>query len=285
MKYHSLFFSALLLFAPSLVFGACSVANLTRCLDSVCAINIGANPAARCQYCGTSSAGDPTRSTAMRNISAGTSSKYTISDKELKSAPKDAGERYIWGTKLCLEKVPGCTTDDVSDNYDSLIEQSCKAAGISAEMVGLAKKANVAKTQNTCSNEIESCIIDPKNCGANYGNCKSDADFDKYFSACSVANGGCESFLSNIRKTIDSARKKSLANESKLLSNIVAAYKSEREQKLSSAQSGCKNSKAKNDCVNSVCKNNMRNKCANNNEKEAAQNLCKFYDTACERLK
>ena len=89
MKVRDLIFFNVLLMAPTLVYGACSVANLTRCLDSVCAINIGANPAARCQYCGSSNAGEPTKSAGMKSISAGASAKYVISDKELKSAPTE----------------------------------------------------------------------------------------------------------------------------------------------------------------------------------------------------
>ena len=82
MKQRLMFFLIGFAFVPNTMFGACSVANLTRCLDSACAINIGANPAARCQYCGDSSAGTPTQSTAMKSISAGASAKYNISDKE-----------------------------------------------------------------------------------------------------------------------------------------------------------------------------------------------------------
>ena len=285
MKYNSLFFSISILFAPMVSFGACSVNNLTRCLDSVCAINIGANPAARCQYCGSASAGEPTKSTVMRNVSVGTSNKYTISDKELKKAPSDPGERYVWGTRLCLGKVAGCTPDDVTDIYDSLIEQSCRAAGISAEIKGLVKKVNSTKTQNTCSAEIESCVVDTTHCNADYKQCESDSDFDKHFSECSAVAVGCESFLSNIKKSLNSSRKTTLTNASKLLKNIVSAYQNDREQRLSNAKSGCKNNKATSDCVERVCKNNMRNKCADKNEQAAAKELCKFYDTACERLK
>jgi hypothetical protein len=285
MKYRSLTFSALLLFAPTLCFGACSVANLTRCLDSVCAINIGANPAARCQYCGTESAGEPSKSIAMRNVSAGTSTKYIVSDKELKKAPTSPGDRYVWATRICMEKVTGCSADDVSDNYDSLIEQSCKAAGITAEMKNLAQKVNKGKANATCATEIESCVVESKRCNADYKNCKSDSDFDKYLSECSTINNGCESFLSDIRNTLNASRKTAIANADKLLKNIVNAYKSDREQRLKTAQANCKNNKAFNDCVKRVCESNMRNKCGDKNEKTAAESLCNFYNTACERLK
>lgn len=285
MKYRLLFLTVNLFFAPTFVFGACSVSNLTRCLDSVCAINVGSNPAARCQYCGTESAGTPTKSNAMKGVSVGVSSKYNISDKELSTAPSAPGQRYAWGTRLCLEKLPDCDTDDVTKNYDKLIEQSCRAAGISAEMANLAKKVNTTKTQTICASEIESCVVDEKHCTANYKNCKSDSDFNNYFSQCAVVSTGCESFLTNIKNTLASFRKNSFANTEKLLNNIVSAYQSNRTQRLNVAQTGCKNSKAKNDCVKRVCENNMRKKCADTNEKSAAETLCKFYDTACENLK
>ena len=285
MKYKLLFLPTVCLFTPTLVFGACSTANLTRCLDSVCAINIGANPAARCQYCGTASAGEPTKSVAMRSVSVGTSNKYLVSEKELKNAPKDPGERYVWGTRLCIEKVSGCSPDDVSDVYDSLIEQSCKAAGIVSEMTNLAKKTNTAKAQSNCSTEIESCVVDEKHCNSDFNKCKTDSDFDKNLSECSVLSPGCESFLTDIRKSLNASRKTAIANSEKLLKNIVNAYQSNRKQRLTTAQTGCKNNKASTDCVERVCANNMRNKCGDRNEQAAAKELCKFYDTACERLK
>ena len=147
MKHSALFLVLGLVFVPTFSFGACSVANLTRCLDSACAINIGANPAARCQYCGSSAAGKPSTANVMKNISAGSVTKYILSDKELKKAPSDPGERYVWATKQCLKKLKDCTPDDVSDNYDSLIEKSCTAAGIAAEMTRLTDEAKIEKTQ------------------------------------------------------------------------------------------------------------------------------------------
>ena len=86
----------------------------------------------------------------------------------------------------------------------------------------------------------------------------------------------------------------------KLLKSIVESYKSAREQRLANAQQSCKSKKAFNECVARVCANNMRNKCgikldtvavsADKHEvvkveSTVAEQLCKFYDTACERLK
>ena len=246
---------------------------------------MGANPSARCQYCGTASAGNPTKSNAMKSISAGSSAKYTISDKELKKAPSDPGERYVWGTQKCLEKVSGCTPDDVSDNYDKLIEQSCRAAGISAEMANLTKKATKTKSQSACTNEISACMVDEKHCDGDYRKCESDSAFDKYFSDCSIASSGCDSFLSNIRKSLISTRKSMFASADKILEAIVNAHKNAREQKLALAKNSCKNSAAKNDCIDDICNKNMRNKCEVSYEKIIANELCKFYDIACERLR
>lgn len=287
MKIRDFIFFGCLFSMPTLVYGACSVANLTRCLDSVCAINIGANPAARCQYCGSASAGEPIKSNAIKSISVGTSTKYTISDKELRKAPSDPGERYVWGTKLCLQKVSECTPDDVSDNYDSLIEQSCRAAGILTEFEKLAQQTNEQKTSSSCSSEISACIINTNRCSADYRKCESDSEFDKYFSECSIASVGCEGYLNDIRANLISARDTSITNADRVLQTVIASYQSAREQKLAKAQASCKNNFALTDCIERVCKTNMRNKCAVGFEYEntVAEQLCKFYDTACERLK
>ena len=287
MKQRLMFFLIGFAFVPNTMFGACSVANLTRCLDSACAINIGANPAARCQYCGDSSAGTPTQSTAMKSISAGASAKYNISDKDLKKAPSDPGQRYVWATEQCLQKVSGCTPDDVTDNYDKLIEQSCTAAGISTQMASLAKKANTAKSKNACSDEISACVISDKHCFADYAQCKSDSDFDKMFSDCSVAATGCESFLKDIRSTLIASRDSAIKNADTILQNIVLAYQNARSERLASTQQSCKDNSAKQSCITNVCKNNMRHNCDDGYEYESviANELCKFYDIACNRLK
>ena len=287
MKIRDFIFFGCLFTMPTFVYGACSITNLTRCLDSVCAINIGANPAARCQYCGSASAGTPTKSTTMRNVSVGVSTRYTISDKELKKAPSDPGERYVWATEQCLKKVSGCKPDDVTDNYDSLIEQSCTAAGIATEFADLAQEINEQKSQSSCSSEITTCVVNAKRCTADYRKCESDSDLDRYFSECSVLSTGCDEFLTNIRSTLTTARNTAIANADKLLQNIVNSYKAAREQKLENARASCENNQATQDCISRVCKTNMRNKCevGFEYEKTVAGQLCKFYDTACERLK
>lgn len=266
------------------MFGACSVANLTRCLDSVCAINIGANPAARCQYCGSATAGKPTTAGVMKNITAGTAGKHTISDKELKKAPSDPGQRYIWATEQCLNKVSGCTTENVSDTYDTLIEQSCKAAGISTNMVTLITKANKKKTLNSCASEINICMTKEEHCMANYNNCESNSDLDKYFSKCAIEYvSGCEEFLSDIRPSLIASRDDAIKKKQEIMLNTVKRRQYNRQSEKNRKFEDCANNKAKQECIDTVC-SGLLTSCDSDKSRKAAEQLCLFYDTACSRL-
>lgn len=260
----------------------CSRANLTRCLDSVCAIGISSNASARCQYCGTSAAGAAPKN-AMKSVSAGTSAKYNISDKDLKKAPTDPGQRYAWATKQCLAKVAGCTADDVSETYDSLIEQSCRAAGVSAQMSQTLESTAKTKSKTTCQSEITNCVIADKRCMADFRNCAENADFDKFFAACGVENAGCDEHIASIRADLIADRDNAIKNAESILNQIVAAYQSAREKKLSSIKSGCADNSARDKCVETVCANNMNNGCGVGfeSEKSMAIQLCKFYEIAC----
>ncbi len=269
------------------VAASCSQANLTRCLDSVCAINVSSNPAARCQYCGTSSAGTPPTKTGLKSLSIGQSAKYTLSEKELEDAPTDPGKRYEWATKECIKKIEGCTPEDVSDTYDKLIEQSCKAAGISSKMTESLASSKKTVNESSCSSDINTCIVNEKRCGSDFAACEDDENFNKFFSECSVEATGCDSYLSAIRNDLIASRDAAIKNADTLLQNIVTAYQSAREKKLSDAQTSCKDNKAREDCVETVCERNMPNKCAigYETEKSAAIQMCKFYELACDRLK
>ncbi len=287
MNKNILFFVFALFAAPGMSFGAtCSRANLTRCLDSVCAINISSNPAARCQYCGTADAGDAP-SGAMRSVSVGQSAKYTLTAKELKSAPTVPGQRYAWAAQECIKKLPGCTADDITDVYDVLIEQSCRAAGISAEFASLRATAAKTKSRASCNTDIRACVVADKNCGADFSACEQNADFDKFFSACSVQATGCDEFISSIRTDLLAARDTAIKNADVLIANIVASYQSEREKKLNAVQASCKSNSGRENCIKTVCERSMANKCAAGfeSEKSMATQLCKFYDLACNVLK
>lgn len=265
---------------------SCSRANLTRCLDSVCAINMSSNPAARCQYCGTSGAGTPPKS-AMRSVSAGSSAKYNISDKELKKAPTDPGERYAWATTQCIAKVSGCTPDDVTDVYDKLIEQSCTAAGVSAQMNKLQANIGKTKTKTACESELSVCITDGKRCTSDYRQCEENADFDKFFSTCSATITGCDEHISEIRTELLASRDSAIRGADALLAQIVTMYQNTRENNAANIKSGCKNDRAFNECVQTVCENNMPNHCGTDyekTEKASAMALCEFHRLACDAI-
>lgn len=262
----------------------CSRINLTKCLDSACAINIAANPAARCQYCGTADAGEPVTS-AMKSITAGSASKVTISDKELKKAPTDPGERYVWATKLCLTKVQNCTTDDVDEAYDPLIEKSCTAAGVASNMANLQKKAATNKrTEATCTNDVSKCVTASNRCDSDFSKC-DDKMFDGLIATCLTQATGCTDFAAKVRNTISKNRTKAITSAKDNLDAVVASRKNARAQKLESVQSGCKNDADYEKCFNTACANNTNNNCETGAEKTIANSLCQYYKTACTKIK
>ncbi len=280
------FFAICLVFVPGFAQAACSRANLMRCLDSACAINISTNPAARCQYCGTASAGTPTN-TDIKSVSVGASTKYVISDKDLKSAPIDPGQRYVWATNQCIQRVTGCTADDVSDVYDKLIEQSCTAAGISAQMATLTAQIAKSKTKTTCSGEITNCVQLDKNCRVDFSACSSDTDFTRVFSACATESAGCDEYVSEIRAELLTTRTNLINNAAAILESTVKSYQDIRNEKINTARKICDNNSGREKCIAMMCEQRMPNKCAAefSDEKSMAANLCKFYDTACATIK
>lgn len=273
-------------FAPNLAHAACSRANLTRCLDSVCAINISTNPAARCQYCGTADAGAPVAD-GMRTVSAGASTKYNVSTQDLKSAPTDPENRYTWAATKCTAIVADCTANDVYDVYDSLIEQSCTAAGISTQMANLFTKAAKTKTQTACSGEISTCLMSDTKCTYDFSACESDADFNKIFSACATNASGCGDYVSAIRSELLASRDSIVKNAAANLQSLVKSYADAREKRVNSALALCTNNSGREACITKMCNERMPNKCAAGfeDEKSMATQLCKFYDTACATLK
>ncbi len=280
---------------PCIGHAACSRANLTRCLDSACAINISSNPAARCQYCGTADAGEP-NDDGLRSVSVGTSSRFVISSRDLKNAPTDPGERYVWASKKCLSLVDGCSADDISDTYDSLIEQSCTAAGINAQMAVLFDRAKQTKSSATCKSEITACMVGTDKCSSRYDGCTEQSDFDKYFSECAVAATGCDEHLADIRVSLTKSRDTAINNAETALMAIVQSYRDAREKRISAITKSCTNNAGRDACIASVCARSMPNKCDGNGispegtstaeyEISMATQLCKFYDVACATLK
>ncbi|HOY47500.1 MAG TPA: hypothetical protein PLZ05_02780 [Alphaproteobacteria bacterium] len=265
---------------------SCSNYDLTKCLDSACSVNIGLNPASRCQLCGTSSAGSA-EITGMKSISVGTSSKNTISESDLKSAPTDPGMRYAWATGECIKKISGCTADDVSKVYDKLIEQSCKAAGITAETKSLTSSLKKSKSTDDCNAQIMTCLSDENSCRSDFSGCKDDADFNKFFAACAAQASGCDNSINEVRSMSIKSRDSAITNQKDLITKIVNSYKSKRESGLKMVNDACTNNQARETCIKTVCQINMKNKCASGyeSEKSMATLLCGFYDTACGNYK
>jgi len=261
----------------------CPKTNLTRCLDSGCAINIGMNPAARCQYCGTSSAGDIPSTKGLTNVKVGQTAKYDLTEKELRNAPSDPGKRYIWVTTECLKKLPKCSTDDVSAIYDKLIEQSCKAAGVSMQIETAMSNLANKPTKNKCSTTFSACMN--KKCGTGFSTCENDLDFTQFVGECATESVGCDEYIAEFRESLATSRKNAYANREKLVSALVTDYQTTRENKLKNARANCSNGSASQSCITSVCAKNMHGKCETSNERAIATELCKFWDTACNVLK
>lgn len=287
MRRNLLFLAVISVFVPNLAHSACSRANLSRCLDSACAINLSSNPAARCQYCGTADAGTPPTKNAMKSVSVGAAAKYNISDKDLKKAPTDPGARYVWATTKCVEMVAGCTPDDVTNTYDKLIEQSCTAAGISAQMSVLKDNIKKTKTKTTCSSEISNCVIGDKRCGGDFGACETDADFNKFFSACAAEITGCDQYASDIRAELVASRDSAIKNSAAMIDGIAKSYQEARKTRENSAYALCTNNSGRDACISKICNERMPNNCGagHADEKSMATQLCKYYDTACATIK
>ena len=287
MRKNLVFLAIVAIFVPNLAHSACSRANLSRCLDSACAINLSSNPAARCQYCGTADAGTPPTKNVMKSVSVGAAAKFNISDKELKKAPTDPGARYVWATTKCVEMVAGCTLDDVTDTYDKLIEQSCTAAGISAQMSSLKENIKKTKTKTTCSSEISNCVVGDKRCGGDFAACATDADFNKFFSACAAEITGCDEYTSDIRAKIIASRDAAVNGAVEMIDGNVASYQDARKSRENSARALCTNNSGREACISKICSERMPNNCATGHadEKSMATQLCKYYDTACATIK
>ena len=290
MKVFNTILTALLCITPLIGANAavskCSKTNITRCLDSACAINVGMNPSARCQYCGTSNAGEPPTQKGLSNITAGQSTKYSISAKDLSNAPSNPSSRYSWAVTECLKKVSNCTADEAYDTYDKLIEQSCKAAGVTAQITRAVSNATTKPSKSKCNTTFTTCIN--KKCGTRFETCASNPDFDRAVAECAAEASGCDEYIAEFRKTMSTERTNTTEKREQVVLAIVEKYKNDRENKLANAKSSCSKGNASESCINTVCANNMRGKCDGadaTSEKAMAKQLCKFYETACTVLK
>lgn len=272
----------------------CKVSDLQACLDSVCDDDMDSS--ARCYMCGTSAAKKPEKqkyalgdAPEMQSLSVGKSSKKTLSEKELKKAPDDPGERYIWATAECLKKIKDCTAEDATDNYDKLIEQSCKIALGESEYAASMKKASEKKTSDQCSTELNACLLAENKCDGNMLKCETDDEFNRNFSACMVDASGCDEFTTEIRDRMKATRDEMIAKKDGRIEDLVELRRMERQEKFESANKLCADG-GKEGCILEMC-GNMPNgldengQCGDSNEKIWSALLCKFVDIACAKLK
>jgi hypothetical protein len=272
----------------------CRVSDLQACLDSAC--DDGLDTASRCYLCGTSAAKKPEEkkyalgdTPKLQSLAVGRSSRNTLSDNELKSAPKEPGERYQWATRECVKKIDGCAAEDATENYDKLIDQSCKVALGDVEYTASIKNSAVKKTSDQCSAELSSCLLSPAKCDGNMLKCADDAEFNRNFSSCMADASGCGDFITEMRGKMISARDNMVKTRESRLTDLANLRKMERQEKLESANRLC-SGVGKDACVAEMC-GNMPNGldenglCADQNERQWAANLCKFVDTACNKLK
>ena len=282
-----------LILIPALLLGysanaatQCSHANLIRCLDSACAINMSSNTIARCQYCGTSAAGTPPTQNVMKSLSAGSSTKYNISDKELKTAPTDAGERYAWATLRCLQKLPDCTINDIEEAYDPLIETACAGADTISGVSDMINQMHSEQSASACSASVRNCILGATRCGSGFEKCFDDTDFDREFSTCLLSEPKCDAHSTVIRAELLASRKSTMDSIDAALDALVSGYRTARENQMASLKEDCKTGALRDKCIAQVCAQNMPNKCASgfDTEKSMAKDLCKYHDTACGRI-
>ncbi|MBO4683472.1 MAG: hypothetical protein J5611_02760 [Alphaproteobacteria bacterium] len=275
MKHSNLFLTVFFGVIPTVCAAApkCSQTNITRCLDSACAINIGMNPAARCQYCGTSLAGTPPKQQGLKNISVGQSSKYALTDKELAVAPSDPGKRYIWATTECIKKVGNCTADDVSNIYDKLIEQSCKAAGATVQTDKAIATATQKPSELKCTQTLENCI--ETKCGRRYEMCTQDSDLDRIIAECATAATGCDEYVNKVKNETKTSRNKSVANAQTQLRELVQDIQTERKNRWNNVVSNCQKKTDFTECKNTLT--------GAFNDK-IAELLCAHYKTACDGM-
>ncbi|MDR2269230.1 MAG: hypothetical protein LBD94_03545 [Rickettsiales bacterium] len=272
----------------------CKVSDLQACLDSACYDSLDGG--SRCYMCGTSAAKKPAKekyalgdAPQMQTLSVGKSSKNTISDKDLKKAPEDPGERYQWATSECIKKLKDCTTDDATENYDKLIDASCKIALGESDYAATMKKASEKKTSDQCSGELSVCLLDVSKCGVNMLNCEEDSEFNRNFSICMSDASGCGDFATVLRDKMRKTRDDMVAKKESRLSDLVALRQMERKEKFESANRLCTDG-GKDGCILEMCGNfpmglDENGLCSDPEEKIWAASLCKFVDIACNKLK
>lgn len=254
---------------------SCHVPNLIRCIDSACIAGLAGDPTVRCGLCGSSAVTLTRRPSANQRASATT--------LEIRNAPTDPAARYSWAATECLQRIAGCTSDDVTDNYNPLIEQSCRAANVSMSFAAAAT-APVRKSSAECRRDMIECMN--RRCGAGFANCQQDSDLDRNFSTCLIDTScGSDPEVSDIRNTIRRSRDDFERNRIAAAESAATQRRRARESAAQSAREDCRTGAAKESCVRSMCAN-FANRCEDNRDETAmANNLCRFVDIACGKIR
>ncbi|MDR1071123.1 MAG: hypothetical protein LBL21_00565 [Rickettsiales bacterium] len=293
IKFIGIVFALAALCAPPGFAAKCKISDLQKCLDSACYDDMDSG--SRCYMCGTSLAKKPEKqkyalgdTPEMKSLSVGKSSKNTISDKDLKNAPADPGDRYKWATAECVKKLKDCSPEDATENYDKLIDQSCKIALGSSDYEASLKKAAVKKTADQCGADLSVCLLSASKCAGNMLNCEEDGEFNRNFSACMVEASGCDEFTTTLRDKMKKQRDDMVAKKESRLSDLVRLRRMEREENLAAANRICNG--GKDACVLEMCGNlpnglDENGLCGDSEEKIMAASLCKFVDIACDKIK
>ena len=274
-RFFALCIMSFALFTQSADAAACHVPNLIRCIDSACVAGLSGDPTVRCGLCGSSAVTLTRRPSTTQRASATT--------LEIRNAPTDPAARYAWAATECMRLIAGCTARDVSDNYDRLIEQSCRAANVSMNFAAAAQVAE-RKNPETCRREITACMTE--RCGAEWTNCASNADMDRLFANCLISTDcGHDPNTAAIRTGMQSQRDNLDATRISRAEAMAAQRRQERESTAQQARNDCRSGRLKQACVTQMCAN-FANNCENDRDETAmATSLCRYVDIACGNIR
>ena len=271
---------------------ACNSPNLVRCMDSACVAEASMETGARCAQCYSAEAqavinekstykfGGRSRA-VMRSLGRSNATSLDMSD-----APDDPATRYQWAVAECIKKITGCTLNDVSKHYDQLIEQSCIAVGAKMDVTKALKESEAnKKNENSCTADINMCLMTDNGCATDWSRCGEDAEFDRAFSSCvSSTECGHLTTLSGIKDTAKKSRDDFAAAKASNIEALAASYATARKAELDKVMQGCQNNMLKTVCIAKFC-SSMPGKCGEGEtEANRIREFCKYVDIACDRL-
>ncbi|MCL2757970.1 MAG: hypothetical protein FWE64_01465 [Alphaproteobacteria bacterium] len=277
-------FFALCLATCAMFIGAadarCHVPNLVRCLDSACVAGLTGDPTVRCALCGSGQA------TLRRQPLAQRPSATTL---DTRNAPTDPRERYVWAATECMRLIADCTADDVRDNYNTLIMQSCNAALVERTGADASRTAMAQTPGDQCSQaDLRRCVTE--RCGANWAACMVDADLDRHFSACTITtNCGSDQNIANIRTAMRTERDNFETNRTANAETVARRHRADREEWVRAIGTDCMTgggarAPARVACETEKC--NIIGGCQGSvDNTRIARLLCEHVDIACGRIR